>query len=96
MSTTKTRLLGLAIIAMAIAMQWYNLHELREKGQYHFKAAAFAPLLFIGGIYSVLFPSLAGKPETAKQKFLLVVIFVVGLAAGAVDVYLMDPGFFGF
>ncbi|MBV6495267.1 MAG: hypothetical protein JFAIHJKO_00371 [Pyrinomonadaceae bacterium] len=96
MSTMKTRLLGLAIIAMAIAMQWYNLYELREKGTYHFKAAAFAPLLFIGGLYSILFPSLAGKPETAKQKVLLIVVFVVGLATGAVDVYFMDPGFFGF
>lgn len=95
MSTMKARLFGLATIAMAIAMQWYNLYELREKGQYHFKAAAFAPLLFIGGLYSVLFPSLAGKPETAKQKFLLILVFIVGLAAGAVDVYWMDPGFFG-
>jgi hypothetical protein len=43
----------------------------------------------------LLFPSLGGKPNTRKEKVIVLLVFLVGLAAGLVNWYLMDPGFFG-
>jgi hypothetical protein len=38
---------------------------------------------------------MAGKPNTAKEKMIVFAVFGIGLAAGLVNWYLMDPGFFG-
>ena len=39
-------------------------------------------------------PSKFGKPETAADKVIVLLVFALGLAAGLVNWYLMDPGFF--
>jgi len=49
----------------------------------------------VGGIFLLFFPSFGGKPTTTKHKIVVLVVFLVGLAAGLVNWYLMDPGFFG-
>ena len=59
------------------------------------KMAAFAPLCAVGGVFLVVFPEMAGKPNTTKEKTVGMIVFVIGLAAGLVNWYLMDPGFFG-
>jgi len=69
---------------------------LREEGVYYIKMAAFAPLGVVGGIFLMLFPNMGGKPDTTKQKIIVMVVFVIGLLAGLVNWFLMDPGFFGF
>ena len=60
------------------------------------KLATFAPLGVIGGLFILLFPTKAGKPETGMDKLLVFLVFIIGMAAGAVNMYLMDPGFFSF
>jgi hypothetical protein len=60
------------------------------------KMAAFSPLGVIGGIFLMLFPNSGGKPETTKQKLIVLVVFAIGILAGLVNWFLMDPGFFGF
>jgi hypothetical protein len=37
-----------------------------------------------------------GKPDTTKEKVIVLVVFAVGIVAGLINWYLMDPGFFGF
>lgn len=59
------------------------------------KLAAFGPVVGIGGVFLMLFPSLGGKPSNAKEKFIVLAVFVLGLLAGLINWYLMDPGFFG-
>jgi hypothetical protein len=59
------------------------------------KLAAFGPVGVVGGLFILLFPGKAGKPETTKDKILVLLVFVIGLAAGLCNWYLMDPGFFG-
>ena len=44
----------------------------------------------------MLFPSMGGKPNTTKEKIIVLVVFVIGILAGLVNWFLMDPGFFGF
>jgi len=95
MSHLKQRVIAVLLILFSAAMIYYGWYRLREEGLYSLKMAAFAPLGVVGGIFLLLFPSLGGKPTTAKQKVIVLFVFLVGLAAGLVNWYLMDPGFFG-
>ena len=59
------------------------------------KLAAFGPVGVIGGLYLLLFPWMGGKPTTAKEKIIGLIVFGIGVVAGLINWYLMDPGFFG-
>ena len=95
MGHLKTRLLALAIIAVFAGLIYVNWHELRTEGQYSLKLAAFGPVGVVGGLFLLLFPGKGGRPETARDKVVALLVFGVGLAAGLYNWYLMDPGFFG-
>ena len=92
----RARLLGVALIILGAAMIYYGWYQLRTEGVYYMKMATFAPLGVVGGIFLLLFPGMGGKPNTAKEKVIVLAVFVIGLLAGLVNWYLMDPGFFGF
>jgi hypothetical protein len=95
MSHLKQRVIAMLLILFSGAMVYYGWYRLREEGVYSLKMAAFAPLGVVGGIFLLFFPSLGGKPATTKHKLIVFVVFLIGLAAGLVNWYLMDPGFFG-
>jgi len=95
MSYVKQRVIAILLILFSAAMIYYGWYRLREEGVYSLKMAAFAPVGVVGGIFLLFFPSFGGKPTTAKHKIVVLVVFLVGLAAGLVNWYLMDPGFFG-
>jgi len=92
----KQRLLAVLLILGSIAMIYYGWYKLRVDGVYYLKMAAFAPLLGVGGIFLLFLPSLGGPPNTAKEKVIVLVVFAIGILAGLLNWYLMDPGFFGF
>ena len=92
----KTRLLGLVLVIVFAGMIYYGWHQLREEGIYYIKMAAFAPLGVIGGIFLMLFPSMAGKPNTTKERVVVLLVFVLGLIAGLINWFLMDPAYFGY
>jgi CDP-diglyceride synthetase len=95
MQPFKTRIFALALILVCIGLVYYNWHQLLSEGRYSMKLAAFGPVGIIGGVYLLLFPSMGGKPTTAKEKIIALAVFLVGLVAGLINWYLMDPGFFG-
>lgn len=95
MQSVKARILALVLILLGVGLVYFNWHQLLKDGNYSMKLAAFGPLIGVGGLFLLLFPSMGGKPATAKEKIILLVVFVVGLVAGLVNWYLMDPGFFG-
>ena len=90
----KTRLFALLLILVCAGLTYYGWHQLFTEGRYSLKVAAFAPVGIVGGLFLLLFPSKAGKPETTKDKIIVLVVFGVGLIAGLLNWYLMDPGFF--
>jgi len=92
----KQRLLAVLLILGSVAMIYYGWYSLREYGVYYLKMAAFAPLIGVGGIFLLFFPSLGGKPNTTKEKVIVMVVFAIGIVAGLINWFLMDPGFFGF
>ena len=91
----KTRLFGLVLILISAGLTYYGWYQLHNEGRYPLKVAAFGPVGIIGGFFLLLFPTKAGKPETLKDKIIVLVVFGIGLAAGLLNWYLMDPGFFG-
>ena len=95
MHSFKGRIFALVLILVSIGLIYYNWHQLLQEGRYSLKIAAFGPVGVIGGFFLMLFPSMGGKPNTAKEKIIGLIVFAIGVVAGLVNWYLMDPGFFG-
>lgn len=95
MLNLKTRLFALALILLFAGMTYYNWHQLHNEGKYSMKMAAFGPVGVVGGLFILFFPAKVGKPQTLADKLIVLGILILGLAAGLVNWYLMDPGFFG-
>ena len=96
MTYLKQRILAVVLILGSIAMIYYGWYSLRTEGVYYLKMATFAPLLGVGGIFLLFFPSMGGKPNTTKDRVTVFVVFAVGIIAGLINWFLMDPGFFGY
>lgn len=92
----KQRLFGVLLIVLCAVMIYYNWYLLRTEGSYYMKMATFAPVGVVGGLFLLLFPTMGGKPNSARQKVIVFVVFAIGIVAGLINWFLMDPGFFGF
>ncbi len=95
MSHWKMRVLGVALVLLFAGLTYYNWNQLHAEGRYSLKMAAFGPVGIVGGLFLMLFPARGGKPETAADKIIILLVFGVGVLAGLLNWYLMDPGFFG-
>lgn len=91
----KARLLAVVIIVIFGGLMYYNWQQLTAEGEYSLKLAAFGPVGVVGGLLLLVFPGKVGRPETTRDKVVVLLVFGVGLAAGLLNWYLMDPGFFG-
>ena len=92
----KQRLFALVLRVVCAGMISYGWYLLRTEGVYYMKMATFAPLGVVGGIFLLLFPTMSGKPNSTKQKVIVFAVFAIGILAGLINWFLMDPGFFGF
>jgi len=95
MNHLKARLLAIVLLVLFGGLTYINWQQLWSSGTYSTKLAAFGPVGLVGGVFLMFFPGKAGKPTTTGDKVLVMIVFVVGLLAGLVNWYLMDPGFFG-
>jgi hypothetical protein len=91
----KARIFALVLILGSTGLIYLGWHQLLTEGRYSLKLAAFSPVVGVGGLFLLIFPSMAGKPTTAKEKIIVLAVLVIGMLAGLVNWYLMDPGFFG-
>ena len=91
----KARLFAIVLILISAALISVNWYQLLTEGRYSMKLAAFGPLVGVGGFFLLLFPAKGGKPQTTIDKVIALVVFGIGLVAGLINWYLMDPGFFG-
>jgi hypothetical protein len=95
MQHLKARLLGVFLILISAVIVYINWRQLLGEQKYSVKMAAFGPLIGVGGLFVLLFPTMIGKPNTTREKILVLVVFIIGIAAGLVNWFLMDPAFFG-
>jgi hypothetical protein len=89
----KARLFAVVLILVFVGLTYLCWHDLLTTGRYSIKMT-FAPLGIVGGLFILVFPTKAGKPQTTGDKLIVLVVFAIGLLAGLVNWYLMDPGFF--
>ena len=90
------RLFGLVVSLISSGLVYIYWQQLIRDGTYSFRIAALAPIGVVLGLYLVLFPNKAGRPEATLDKFLALLALGIGAAAGAYNWYLMDPDKFGF
>ncbi len=95
MNYLKARIFAVVLILACAGLVYVNWRQLQQEGSYSLKLAAFGPVCVVGGFFLLLFPQHAGKPTTTKEKIIVLVVVGLGLAAGLVNTYLMDPGMFG-
>ena len=91
----KSRVFAIVFILIAVGLVYYNWRQLLLEGSYSMKLATFGPVVGVGAIYLLIFPARAGKPTTAGEKISALLVLGIGMLAGLVNWYLMDPGFFG-
>ena len=91
----KARILAVVLIIVFSVLVYINWQQLLRDGTYSLKMAAFAPVGIVGGLFILFFPSMVGAPKSTKEKVIVLLVFVVGLIAGLINWFLMDPGFFG-
>jgi hypothetical protein len=91
----KQRLFAVVLILGFAGMTYYNWRQLWQENEYSLKLAAFGPVGVVGGFFLLLFPTMTGKPNTTQEKVVVILVFVIGIVAGLVNWFLMDPGYFG-
>jgi hypothetical protein len=91
----KQRLFAVLLILGFAGLTYYNWRQLWQENEYSLKMAAFGPVGIVGGLFLLLFPTMAGKPNTTQEKVVVILVFVIGIVAGLVNWFLMDPGYFG-
>lgn len=95
MGHLKARLLALLLVAIGgglVAVNWYRLLTAHD---YYPKLAIFAPVVVVGGLFLLLFPGMWGRPETTRSKVIVLLVFGLGVLAGLINLYLMDPSLMG-
>lgn len=91
----KQRVFALLLIVLCAAMIYYDWYLLRTEGSYYMKIATFGPVGVVGGLFLLFFPTMGGKPNSRKAKVIVLVVFAIGFILGGINLFLMDPGFFG-
>ncbi len=88
---------GFALLLMLVSggLTYYNWYQLQNEGSYSLKLATFGPVGVIGGLFMLFFPAYIGKPTTTREKVVTMTVFGLGLTAGLVNLYLMNPQMFG-
>ncbi|MDX6303538.1 MAG: hypothetical protein QOI77_507 [Blastocatellia bacterium] len=91
----KARIFAIILILLSIGLIYLGWYQLRTEGRYSMKLAAFSPVVGVGGFFLLIFPSMSGKPTTTREKIIVLAVLVIGMLAGLINWYLMDPAFFG-
>jgi hypothetical protein len=90
------RLFGLLIAVVSAGMLYYVWTKAQTENVYYPKLAVFMPIGVVIGVFLMILPQYSGKPETTHDKIVVFSVFAIGIIAGLIDWYLVDPGFFGF
>ena len=89
------RLFGLAVAALSywlVNSQWASF---AADGIFSLRYVVAGPIGIVMGIFLFLFPKFVGVPEKTSEKIIVSIVFLLGIAAGFYNLYLMDPSKLG-
>lgn len=89
------RLFGLAVAALSYWMVQSQWAGFNSDGTYSLRYVVAPPIGVVMGIFLFLFPKFVGVPEKTSEKIIVSIVFLLGIAAGLYNLYLMDPGKLG-
>ena len=92
----KQRITAIFITLASFGILGETWSEARHGGSYFLKAAAFAPVGIVVGIFLIFFPKYYGKPETKRETVVVMSVYFVGIVIGLVNWYLIDPSILKF
>ena len=95
MNRLSPRLFALGILVVFCVITLITWRESSLGGRYSMKMAVFGPVGIVGGIFLLLFPDRIGKPESTRDKVIVLGVFGLGVLAGLYNWYLIDPAYFG-
>lgn len=96
MAYIKQRIFASVIAATSFAVLFFVWNDAQRSDGYYLKAAAFAPVGIVAGIFLIFFPQFFGKPETMREKTIVFTVYGFGLLLGLYNWYLIDPSIFSF
>lgn len=92
----RQRVLAVVITLISTGILYWTWQDTLQNGGYYPKAATFAPVGIVAGIFLAFFPQFYGKPETTREKLIILSVFAVGLLLGLYNWHLIDPNRFSF
>lgn len=96
MNYTKQRIFAVIITLISTAILYWTWQDARHNNGYYLKAATFAPVGIVAGIFLTFFPQFFGKPETTREKIITLTVYGCGLLLGLYNWYLIDPAILSF
>jgi hypothetical protein len=96
MGYIKQRIFAVFITLISLGVLYWVWYEAQQNGGYYLKAATFAPVGIVAGIFLTFFPQFFGKPETRREKVVTLSVYGFGLLLGLYNWYLIDPSIFSF
>lgn len=92
----KQRISAIFIALASIVILYQTHYDALHNNGYYLKAAALSPLGIVAGVFLFIFPQFSGKPETAREKAVVLAVFFVGILLGLYNWHSIDPGAFKF
>jgi len=95
MNHLKARIFALLLISCLRGFDLLQLASTAAAGKLFIQVGRVRTIGVVGGFFLLMFPGRGGKPLPQKSGCWCCLVFVIGLIAGLINVYLMDPGMFG-
>ena len=86
----KERVIGCIAALISLGILYWTWYEAQHKGIYYLKAALFTPIFIVLGMFLIFFPQFYGKPETTRQKIVVLAVFAIGVMLGLYNLYLIN------
>lgn len=88
--TDSNRKSAIVVLLIGVALTAFDWWLLKTQHEYYVKAAVLGPLCAVGGLMGLIWPQIFNdKNPAGRNKVLSFVTFALGLAAGALNWYLM-------
>lgn len=95
MQYVRIRMFLLGVILCLAGLVYYEWQRALETFHYSPKMAVLGPFAITIALYLLILPTRLGKPNSAGEMKSIIAVIALGVMAGLVNLYLIDPSMFG-